>query len=131
MTKGTLLAALFLAAYLGFEAYAIRKVSHRTEPAYIHNLMLEAQAAVQLCQFEVQPLETRFAKTLERVDLNYQRDIEEDNPDLSATAIVQQLAQQSTEAKHRVSESINTTGCDSAEAKAHLQRYRIYARRTR
>ena len=131
MTKGTLFAALILAAYLAFEAYAIGKVSHRTEPAYIYNLLVEAQTATELCQSDALQLQARFAQTLERVSDGYQQDMEENDPTLSPADIAQQLAQQSTDAQSRVTESITANGCDNAEAKAHFQRYRIYAGKTR
>ena len=131
MTRGTLFAVLFLAAYLAFEAYAIRKASHRTEPAYIYKLLIEARTATQLCQSDALQLQTRFARTLERVSGSYQRDIEENNRNLSPSDVDQQLAQLSAEAQNRITESITANGCENAEAKAHFQRYRIYAGKTR
>ncbi len=131
MTKGTFLAVLFLAAYLGFEAYAIRKASHRTEPAYIYNLLVEAQTATQLCQSEALQLQARFERTIARVIDRYQQDLQEADPALTLDGLSEILAQRSAAARSRVTDSINATGCDTTEAKAHFQRYRIYAGKTR
>lgn len=131
MTKGTFLAVLFLAAYLGFEAYAIRKASHRTEPAYIYNLLVEAQTATQLCQSDALQLQARFERTIARVGDSYQQDLQKADPALTLDDLSKKLVQHSAAAKSRVTESINTAGCDTPEAKAHFQRYRIYAGKTR
>jgi hypothetical protein len=131
MKSGTLIAALVVAAYIGFEAYAIKKASHRTEPAYIYQLMIDANAATQLCKHSALAQQPRFTRTLARVSDSYAQDLSESNPELSVAQIIEKLQQQVALADQSLKRKVSIHGCDSPEMKAHFQRYRIYAGKSR
>jgi len=131
MKNGTLVAVIILAAYIGFEAYAIKKVSHRTEPGYIYQLLVEADAATRLCEHSALAMQPRFTRTLARVSENHKQELAADNPELSAQQISARLQQQIALADQSLKQAISADGCDTAEMKAHFQRYRIYAGKSR
>ncbi len=131
MNKGSLIAVVILALYIGVEAYAIRKVSHRIEPGYIHALLIRAQHATQACESEALALAPRFAQTLLRVSASYRQELAETNPELSPEDIDNRLAREIADANTEISQTIASVGCEDAEIKAHFQRYRIYAKKTR
>ena len=130
MSRGTLLAIVFIAAYAGFEAYAIGKVSHRMEPGYIHTMLLEAQLATRACNGAALELESRFLETLTRVEEKYRRAMAETDPQLSEPMLNNKLSIKRQSAEDRVSAQVETLGCDDAQIRAHFQRFRIYARRS-
>ncbi|MFK8080812.1 MAG: hypothetical protein AB8B97_11055 [Granulosicoccus sp.] len=131
MKSGTLIAIIILSGYVALEAYTIRKASQRMEPAYIHNLLVEAKAATELCNSTALELESRFARTLQRATDSYAKDLLENNSDLSAKAVEEQIEQQTVAARLTATEAVNTDGCSHPDSKAQFQRYRIYARKSR
>jgi len=71
MNKGSVLAVAIVAAYMGVEIFTFQKVSHRTKPDYIHNLLVETRIAIEVCNSDVSALSTRFDRTLARVSKRY------------------------------------------------------------
>jgi len=128
---GPALACAALLAYVGFEAYAINKVSHRTKPDYIYPMLARAGVATELCQSDALALSERFEKTLGRVAASYRNEIISATQSITPQQANEELAQVLTDAQLAITETFNTHGCDSAQMKAHFQRYRIYARKTR
>lgn len=131
MNKGSIFAAVVLTLYIGVEAYAIRKVSHRIEPDYIHATLIRAQSAAELCQSDALEYTTRFAATLSRVTASHRQKLSDNNPELSLADIDDQLYKEVIDARAEISETIASLGCTDAQLKAHFQRYRIYAKKTR
>ncbi|MFK7994116.1 MAG: hypothetical protein AB8B87_08250 [Granulosicoccus sp.] len=131
MKSGTLIAVLILTGYVALEAYTIRKASHRMEPAYIHNMLIEAKVATELCKAKALELKPRFDKTLHRVTESYQTELRANDPDLTDNELSQQLALQVAAANERVTQAVNAAGCLNTQITAHFQRYRIYAKKTR
>ena len=131
MKKGTIIATVILAGYVGLETYTIRQASDRMEPAYIHNLLIEAMAASQICQSSALELEERFTRTLQRTTSSYQVELSKAVPQSTEAAIEQQLTQRVASSKSKVAEEVNTKGCSHPDIKAHFQRYRIYAKKSR
>lgn len=131
MNKGAIFAAVILALYIGVEAYAIRKVSHRIEPGYIHAMLVKAQSATEQCNSEALDYAPRFSQTLSRVTASYRQALADADPKLTSTDIDLQLNEEILNAQAAVTNAITSLGCADPELKAHFQRYRIYAKKTR
>lgn len=131
MNSGTIIAIIVLAAYAGLEAYAFKQASHRMEPAYIHNLLLRADAATQLCDEIDQNLRGRFDKTLARVTYNYREELTQENPDENINAIDQLISNKVKAARKSIEEELAQKDCSSPEMQKHFRRYEIYAKKTR
>lgn len=131
MKTGTLIAIVVLGGYLGLEAYTIRAASKRMEPAYIHNLLVEARQATEICESSALELQARFTRTFQRAATSYEKDWAENATDSSAQIFEQQLAEQIALAQKKVTEDIDAKGCSHPDIKAHFQRYRIYAKKSR
>lgn len=127
--RGTAAVVVVLLAYVGMEAFAIRKASYRTEPAYIHNMLIEARTATDACNIDVTALRGGFSRTLGRVTERYRRDLAERYPEEDARAIAQRIAEQVSSAQSAVATFLADKDCTDQEIKNHLQRYKIYARR--
>lgn len=130
MKSGTLIAIVVLAAYVGLEAYTIRHASQRMKPSYIHNLLVEAKEAAELCTSPVLELEDRFTRTLERATDSYREALTEEASE-SEQSIEQQLTEKTAAARTKVAQEVELKGCSHPDIKAHFQRYRIYAKKTR
>ena len=131
MKSGTLIAIVALGGYIGFEAYAIRKAGHRVEPDYIYQLLIEARAAATICDHSVLELQPRFDRTLARVTDSYIKKLEDESGAASGQDFYGQLEQQSVAAQQLLEKTVAEKGCSDPELKAHFQRYRIYARKSR
>lgn len=131
MKFGPVIAVVILGGYVGLEAYTIRAASHRMEPAYIHNMLIEAKVATEMCESSALELAPRFTRTLQRATSSYQKELSESDSNLSEPDIEQQLAEQIAAAQTKVAEEVETKSCSHADIKAHFQRYRIYAKKTR
>ncbi len=131
MNKGTVLAVTIVAAYMGVEIFAFQKVSHRTKPTYIHNLLIETRTAASICNSDVAALSDRFDRTLARVSKKLKEEIQDNNPGSSSADIDLQIAGQRQIAQQGIRESLASAGCASQEMKDHLVRYRIYAKKSR
>lgn len=131
MNTGTILAVMVVVAYLGFEAVAAYKASHRMEPAYIHNLLVETHNAVEICNSDVSALRERFERTLSRATNAFERSLLDITPNAKPEEIVSQIIEQRSQAQSRVTQSLAEAGCDSRQMKDHLIRYRIYANKSR
>lgn len=131
MTSGTAIALAVLTAYIGFEAYAIRKASHRTEPAYIYNMLAESRTAAALCNFGDPELLERFDRTLSKVKQQYRDDLADKNPEFDAAAIDEVIAETSALAENQVKQFYQQNDCLHETMTAHNQRIKIYARRSR
>jgi hypothetical protein len=127
VNSGTALAILALVAYIGFEAYAIRKAAPRTEPAFIHNLMVEAKTAAEHCNFGTPKLHSEFDQTLNRVRKKYSDELESKSTEDSQRSAEQRISEDISAATMRVKEFLAAHGCDHQDVKNHFQRYRIYA----
>ncbi|MBX2881664.1 MAG: hypothetical protein KTR32_17085 [Granulosicoccus sp.] len=127
MKAGTLLAVLAITAYLGFEAYAIKKASHRTKPSYIYNVLAESHAAARLCQFGDETLRRKFDSTMARVKIQFNDDLLEQ---LSAEDANRRIAEVTEKASARVQSLAESDDCSSQVMKDYFQRFRIYARRS-
>ena len=131
MKSGTLIAVVVLGGYIGLEAFTIRQASYRTEPDYIYQLLIEAEAAALLCDHSVLELQPRFERTLARVTDSYMQKLSEDRGETSPEELSGQLEQQSLSARQSLEKTVAEKGCSDPELKAHFQRYRIYAKKTR
>ena len=131
MKSGTLIAVVVLGGYIGLEAFTIRQASYRTEPDYIYQLLIEAEAAALLCNHSVLELQPRFERTLARVTDRYMQKLNENRSETSLEELSGQLEQQSLVARQSLEKTVAEKGCSDPELKAHFQRYRIYAKKTR
>lgn len=131
MNTGTILAIVVLLAYLGFEAVAFYKVSHRMEPAYIHNLLVETKAAVDICNTDVSALHERFERTLSRATNTLKKNLAENIADANSQDIENQIIEHISQAQGRARQSLATTGCESQQMKDYAAKYRIYAKKSR
>ena len=131
MKSGTLIAVVVLGGYIGLEAFTIRQASYRTEPDYIYQLLIEAEAAALLCNHSVLELQPRFKRTLARVTDSYMQKLTEDRGETSQEELSRLLEQQSLSARQSLEKTVAEKGCSDPELKAHFQRYRIYAKKTR
>ena len=131
MKSGSYIAATVLLAYVGFEAYAIKKVSHKIEPDYIHALLVNAKFATEQCNSDALELSERFDRTLERVSAAYKAKLLDTQPGQNSETINSLLDEKKVKARELISDEIELLGCDTTEMKAHFQRYRIYANKTR
>jgi hypothetical protein len=127
--RGTVAVVVVLLGYVGMEAFAIRKASYRTEPAYIHNMLIEARTATEVCSIDVTALREGFNRTLGRVTERNRRDLAERYPQEDASAIDQRIAEQVRSAQSAVEAFLADKDCTDQEIKNHFQRYKIYARR--
>lgn len=127
VNSGTVLAILALVGYIGFEAYAIRKAAPRTEPAFIHNLMVEAKTAVEHCGLGTPKLHSEFDQTLKRVRKKYSDELESEFAKDSRQSVEQLILEDMSAAEMRVKQFLVANDCAHQDVKNHFQRYRIYA----
>ncbi len=127
MKSGTALAALAVIGYIGFEAYAVHKASYRTEPAYLHNMLVQAKSVVQACgSVEGRDL-AGFDRTLARVTQKFKLEIAEQNPGKDNRAIDQTIAGKAADSQSAVMDTVARLGCEDLEIRKHLRRFDIYA----
>lgn len=131
MKAGTVFAILVLAGYLGMEAYAFRKVSHRMEPAYIHDLLVKARVATDACNSANADLQVRFRKTYQRVTERYRVTLTDENPDSDKATIDQLITEKTAASVNAVEQQMAKLNCSDIEMQNHARRYEIYARKTR
>ena len=131
MSRGSLIAVVVVLAYVGFEAYAVHKVSYRMEPAYIHNMLIEARQAMRLCRDGGGELEDRFDSTLSRVSQQYREQIAEERPKLDSAGIERVVSARTRAASDAIDALQSAKGCTHQEMKNHFKRYEIYASRSR
>ena len=131
MNGGTLLACLIVAAFLAAEVFAFVKAGHRTEPRYIHNLLIETRTAVEFCDSDVSELKERFDQTLDRVTAKLQNQLEQENTSLTPVDVAQIIDQRVRLTQSQLRDSLSAEGCASQSMKNHRVRYRIYAKKSR
>jgi len=130
MKNGTGFAIVVVIGYIGLEGYAVHKASYRTEPAYIHNMLVEAKTAVQACAGSTSPDVEGFNRSLTRVTQKYKREIGEKTPSKSVKIIDQEVADKAAATQMTIEAFIAEKGCGHQEVKNHLRRFDIYARKS-
>lgn len=129
--RGTVIAALVVLVYVGFEGYAIHKVRDRTKPDYIHNVLIQAKTATEACNSDRLIYRERFERTLARVENNYREMLRETDPEATEAIISQQLVSQTAKSVAEAENELIVMNCNSQTIKNHFQRYRLYARKSR
>jgi len=129
MKNGTALAVMIILGYVAFEGYAVHKASYRTEPAYIYNMLIEAQTAVDSCDDGLKPDVAGFRKVLTRVTLKYKNELAEQQPTRDDGAIDQAVSAKAAAARNAVNAYIAENGCADQEVRNHQRRFDIYARK--
>lgn len=129
--SGTTIAIAVVLLYVGFELFAVHRVHYRTEPEYLHNMLVSARTVTKECEFDVSTLEARFDQTLQRVITRYQNKLKASNADLNDTEIERLIAEQTLQSEDAMKTVVQQKGCSDKEIKAHLQRFGIYARKSR
>lgn len=130
MKNGTGFAIVIVIGYIAFEGYAVHKASYRTEPAYIHNMLVEAKTAVQSCGEGSSPDTAGFNRSLTRVTEKLKRELTEENPDKDVDTINLEIAKKAAAAQATVEAYIAEKGCADQEVTNHLRRFDIYARKS-
>jgi len=87
MKNGTGFFVVLLIGYIAFEAYAVHRASYRTEPAYIHNMLIEARAAVEACDDGSTRDVEGFDRILRRVTAKYRGELLEKSPGTAVSAL--------------------------------------------
>lgn len=129
--KGTILAVLLVLGYVGLEGYAVKKVSYRTKPDYIHDVLIQAKTVTEACNSDRLEYRDRFEKTLTRVVNSYRSMLADANPKATDSDISQQLADRTVQSVTEAESELSGMDCNHQTMKDHFQRYRLYARKTR
>ena len=128
MNKGTILAIIVLAGYIGFEVYAINKVSYRMEGLYIFDQYVSAQRAFSVCNKPEGKKYEKFLRNLAAVRRRALKELAEEQPEVSADEIQHLAALRETENQNKVDTIINAKGCEDKEVWTLLKRFEIYAK---
>ncbi|MFK7966262.1 MAG: hypothetical protein AB8C46_20045 [Burkholderiaceae bacterium] len=127
MKSGTTLAVLFVIGYVGFEAYAVHKVSYRTEPTYLHNMLIQAKTVVQSCAADTNRDVEGFERSLARVTQKFKLEIAEQSPSRDSSEIDQVIASKAAASQSAAEDEVARLGCKHIEIRNHMKRFDIYA----
>ena len=127
MKSGPVLAVLVVIGYVGFEAYAVYKVSYRTEPTYLHNMLVKAKTVVQACAADTDRDVEGFERTLARVTQKFKLEIAAQSPHGDGNAIDEAIATKAAASQRAAEVEVAKLGCEHLEIRNHMKRFDIYA----
>ena len=115
MKQGPILAVLVVAAYLGFEIFAVTKVAYRVEPVYIFERFVAMDRAMSRCGKPAPDVQSRFTRNRRSVRQRAELELGEENPEKTPQAIERMLAETVQSQEERVDALIDQLGCDDIE----------------
>lgn len=115
MKQGPILALLIVAAYLGFEIFAVTKVAYRLEPVYIFERFVAMDRAMSRCGDPAPDVQSRFTGNRDSVRQRAELELREQNPEETPQAIDRRLAEIVHSQEATVDALIDQLGCDDIE----------------
>ncbi len=128
MKAGPALAILVLAAYIGFEIYALHRAGPRMEPAAILERFTSAQQATARCGEPAATVRADFERNYGHVRRNALEDAAEAAPDEPDATVTARIDAQIRAAQTSTDELIDAKGCEDMEVWRLLQLYEKRAR---
>jgi hypothetical protein len=120
---------LIVAAYIGFEAYALKKTAYRVEPLYLYGLFVGAGRAAERCAEPSSDQRRQFARNLDARVVRTNRALRKDEPGLSDDQAFERLAAVRDEREREVDALVAQRGCNDPGVKAWLKRYEFRSTR--
>jgi hypothetical protein len=129
MKKSVFPFLLIVAAYVAFEAYALKKTAYRMEPLYLYGLFVGAGRAAERCAEPSSDQRRLFARNLDARVVRTTKALRKDEPGLSVSEASDRLAAVRDEREREVDALVEQRGCDDREVKAWLKRYEFRSTR--
>ncbi|MEM6810713.1 MAG: hypothetical protein AAF574_15940 [Pseudomonadota bacterium] len=125
MKPGTFAFLLFVAAYVGFEVWAVSKNSYRLERDFIYGQHVGAEHAVSVCGMDKSENAKRFERNVAYARERARDALLETVTEAEAGAA---LAEVESEARAEVDAVISEKGCDGIEVWKLSRRFDLLAR---
>ncbi|MEO0617485.1 MAG: hypothetical protein AAFY69_15255 [Pseudomonadota bacterium] len=125
MKPGTFAFLLFVAAYVGFEVWAVSKSSYRLERDFIYGQHVGAAYAVRVCSVDKSENEARFERNLAYAKQRAREALLETGAEV---AVATALADVESEARAEVDAIVAEKGCDDIEVWKLSRRFDLLAR---
>lgn len=129
MRAGALLALIVVVAFLGFELYTLTRLSYRTEPLYIYDQWLRADAAFERCGSGDHSERKAFLRNLSAVRRRAADALADELPGDDDAARDLRLEQRAAQQRQAVLNVVTAGGCGDKQVwrwlKTHEQRARL------
>lgn len=129
MKKEALVGILVVAGYVGLEGYAASRAAHRMEPLFIFDQFIRADRAVEVCGGHDETTRERFARNLEVVRRNAERDLADAHPKADPGDAEAMAKARANEKRAEVDAEIDAEGCDGKAVWTHRKRFEIWSRK--
>ena len=128
MTKGSILAIVVVAGYIGFELFTFHKARYRMEAPYVFNQFVAAHRAYTSCKTPEGQQYNRFVRNMGIVQQRAVGKLSEQHPQAS-TDDIEQLVKVRTDEQYQIVDTlVSDSGCSDIEVWKLLKRFDNYAR---